>query len=103
MRRRVRFLLIALLLHLPLFAYPILRLCDWLGLDGWTTTAIFVPLFFKLFTDRQITVPPNLIPYLLSRMPRSIAAARALVADLDARALAAGRPITRALAGEVLG
>jgi chromosomal replication initiation ATPase DnaA len=48
-------------------------------------------------------VPANLIPYLISRMPRSIGAARALVAALDARALAAGRPITRALAGEILG
>jgi hypothetical protein len=36
-------------------------------------------------------------------MPRSIGAARALVAALDARALALGRPITRALAGEILG
>ncbi|MBL9046062.1 MAG: chromosomal replication initiator DnaA [Tabrizicola sp.] len=57
----------------------------------------------KLFADRQVAVAPNLIPYLVSRMPRSIGAARALVATLDARALAAGRPITRALAGEVLG
>ena len=57
----------------------------------------------KLFADRQVAVPSNLIPYLISRMPRSIGAARALVAQLDARALAAGRPITRALAGEVLG
>lgn len=56
----------------------------------------------KLFADRQVTVPSNLIPYLVSRMPRSIGAARSLVAELDARALAAGRPITRALAGEVL-
>jgi chromosomal replication initiation ATPase DnaA len=56
----------------------------------------------KLFADRQVAVPVNLIHYLVSRMPRSIGAARALVAALDARALAAGRPITRALAGEVL-
>lgn len=56
----------------------------------------------KLFADRQVAVPANLIPYLISRMPRSIGAARALVAALDARSLAAGRPITRALAGEVL-
>lgn len=52
MRRRVKFLLVALLLHLPLFAYPILRLCDWLGLDGWTTAAIFVPLFFSQIVAR---------------------------------------------------
>ncbi len=57
----------------------------------------------KLFADRQVVVPPNLISYLITRMPRSIGAARALVATLDARALALGRPITRALAAEVLG
>lgn len=56
----------------------------------------------KLFADRQVAVPANLIPYLVSRMPRSIGAARALVAALDAAALAGGRPITRALAAEVL-
>jgi predicted MPP superfamily phosphohydrolase len=52
MRRRVKFLLVALLLHLPLFAYPILRLCDWLGLDGRMTAAIFIPLFFSQIVAR---------------------------------------------------
>lgn len=56
----------------------------------------------KLFADRQVEVPPNLIPYLLPRMERSVEAARRLVAHLDARSLAAHRPITRALAAEVL-
>ncbi|WP_137110613.1 chromosomal replication initiator DnaA [Rhodobacter sp. SY28-1] len=64
--------------------------------------ALLSAVLVKLFTDRQVAVPANLIPYLVSRMPRSVGAARTLVADLDARALAAGRPITRALAGEVL-
>lgn len=70
-------------------------------LDG-PDDALLSAVLVKLFADRQIAVPANLIPYLISRMPRSIGAARALVAALDARALAAGRPITRALAGEVL-
>jgi chromosomal replication initiation ATPase DnaA len=35
-------------------------------------------------------------------MERSIAAAQALVAALDARSLATQRPVTRALAAEVL-
>lgn len=52
MRRRVQYLLVALLLHLPLFAYPILRLCDWLGLSGGATAAIFVPLFFSQIVAR---------------------------------------------------
>jgi chromosomal replication initiation ATPase DnaA len=65
--------------------------------------ALLSAVLIKLFADRQIMVPANLISYLLSRMPRSIGAARALVAALDARALALGRPVTRALAAEVLG
>ena len=52
MRTRLQFLLVALLLHLPLFAYPILRLCDWLGLDGWTTALVFLPLFFSQIVVR---------------------------------------------------
>jgi chromosomal replication initiation ATPase DnaA len=64
--------------------------------------ALLSAVLVKLFADRQVAVPANLIPYLISRMSRSVGATRALVAALDARALAAGRPITRALAGEVL-
>jgi chromosomal replication initiation ATPase DnaA len=60
--------------------------------------ALLSAVLVKLFADRQVEVPANLIPYLVSRMPRSIKAARRLVAVLDARALEAGRPITRALA-----
>jgi hypothetical protein len=52
MRKRRQFLLVALLLHIPLFAYPILRVCDWLGLDGWTTAAVFFPLFFSQIVVR---------------------------------------------------
>lgn len=77
-------------------ATPIARL------DG-PDDALLSAVLVKLFADRQVAVPANLIPYLVSRMPRSIGAARALVAALDARALAAGRPITRALAAEGLG
>lgn len=43
-RAWLRFLSIALALHLPLFVYPILRLCDWLDLSWWLTSLIFVPL-----------------------------------------------------------
>ena len=64
--------------------------------------ALLSAVLVKLFSDRQIVVPPNLIPYLVLRMERSIAAARTLVAALDARALADGRAVTRALAAEVL-
>jgi chromosomal replication initiation ATPase DnaA len=64
--------------------------------------ALLSAVLVKLFADRQITVPPTLIAYLLTRMERSIGAARALVTALDDRALALGRPITRALAAELL-
>ena len=47
MNRRYQFLLVVLLLHIPLYGYPILRLCDWLGFNAWLTTAIFLPLFFS--------------------------------------------------------
>ena len=52
MRSRLQFILVALLLHLPLFAYPVLRLCDWLGLDDLTTALIFLPLFFSQIVAR---------------------------------------------------
>lgn len=64
--------------------------------------ALLSAVLVKLFNDRQIAVPPNLISYLVARMDRSIAAARALVAELDGLALALGRPVTRALATYVL-
>lgn len=52
MRTRTQFLLIALLLHIPLFAYPVLRLCEWLGLNDWLTAVIFIPLFFSQVVAR---------------------------------------------------
>lgn len=59
-------------------------------------------LLAKLFEDRQIAPPPTLIPYLLRRMERSFAAARAVVAELDHRALSESRAIGTALASEIL-
>ena len=64
--------------------------------------ALLEAVLVKLFADRQLQVPPSLIAYLLPRMERSLAAARALVAELDRRALATRRPVTRRLAAEVL-
>jgi chromosomal replication initiation ATPase DnaA len=56
----------------------------------------------KLLADRQLTPKPDLIPYLLLRMDRSFAAAGDLVAALDAASLAQKKPVTRALAAQVL-
>ena len=56
----------------------------------------------KQFADRQLTPPPNLIPYLVTRMERSLAEAARLVAALDAASLSERRNISRALAADVL-
>lgn len=64
--------------------------------------ALLSAVLIKLFADRQIVVSPTLIPYLITRMDRSFDAARALVAALDAEALARGGAITRAMAASLL-
>lgn len=64
--------------------------------------ALLSAVLVKLFADRQIAVPAGLISWMVARMERSFAAARDLVARIDARALAEGRPVSRALAAAVL-
>jgi chromosomal replication initiation ATPase DnaA len=56
----------------------------------------------KLFADRQLIVDKTLVDYLVVRMERSLSFAGMLVRALDDAALAAGRPISRAVAGAVL-
>lgn len=55
-----------------------------------------------LFEERHIRPAPDLIPYLIWRMERSVPAARAVVEQLDLEAAARGREINRALAVKVL-
>jgi len=64
--------------------------------------ALIAAVLVKLFADRQIAVDQDLIAYLLPRMERSLGSARALVAKIDAAALAAGRPATRAFVSALL-
>jgi chromosomal replication initiation ATPase DnaA len=64
--------------------------------------ALLAAVLVKLFADRQLNVGASLIPYLVTRMDRSFDAARSLVAQLDAEALAQGLAITRHLAARVL-
>lgn len=64
--------------------------------------ALLSAVLIKLFSDRQISVNPALVAYLLPRMERSFDAARALVARLDAEALARGCAVTRSLAASLL-
>jgi chromosomal replication initiation ATPase DnaA len=55
----------------------------------------------KQFADRQLGVDEALIAYLLPRIGRSFADARAAVARLDREALQRSRPVNRALAAEL--
>lgn len=64
--------------------------------------ALLRAVLVKQFADRQLAVDDALIRYLAERIERSFAAARAIVEALDREALARQRPVTRALAGEVL-
>jgi chromosomal replication initiation ATPase DnaA len=56
----------------------------------------------KLFADRQLHASDALIDTVTSRMERSLASAAALVAELDRLSLARKRPLSRALALEIL-
>lgn len=64
--------------------------------------ALLPVLLLKLFADRQLSVRPGLVGWLLRRMERSHAAARDIVAALDAAALARGCAVDIALARLVL-
>lgn len=59
-------------------------------------------MFVKLFADRQLSVDPKVISYLVARMERSSEEAVALVSIADRLALSRGRAITRAIAAEAL-
>lgn len=64
--------------------------------------ALLGAVLVKLFADRQVTVTADVIGYLIPRIERSLAAAQAVAAALDAAALAEKRPITVPLARHVL-
>jgi chromosomal replication initiation ATPase DnaA len=63
--------------------------------------ALLRAVIVKLFADRQLAVDESLVSYLVSRLERSFAAARAAVALLDGEALRRKRPVNRALAAEL--
>ncbi|MCX7350074.1 MAG: DnaA/Hda family protein [Alphaproteobacteria bacterium] len=64
--------------------------------------ALLRGVLVKQFADRQLSVEEPVISYLMLRMPRSLNAARALVAELDAFALVEKTAVTRATAARVL-
>jgi len=63
---------------------------------------LFRALIVKFCADRQLAVDENVVSYLTSRLERSYAAARRTLELLDSEALRLGRPVTRALAAELL-
>ena len=64
--------------------------------------ALLRAIMVKLFADRQVPIDESLVAFLLTRVERSFAAAREAVATLDREGLRLKRPVTRALAVEVL-
>jgi chromosomal replication initiation ATPase DnaA len=64
--------------------------------------ALLTALLAKLFADRQLRVGPDVLTYILGRIERSFSAARRLVARIDAKALAAKRPVTVPLIRDIL-
>jgi chromosomal replication initiation ATPase DnaA len=63
---------------------------------------LFRALIVKFCADRQLAVDEAVVSYLTTRIERSFAAAREAVERLDSEALRLGRPVTRALAVELL-
>ena len=63
---------------------------------------LFRGLIVKFCADRQLSIDETVVSYLVTRIERSYAAARQAVGLLDTEALRLGRPVTRALAVEVL-
>lgn len=63
---------------------------------------LFRGLIVKFCADRQLAVDESVVSYLATHLERSSAAARHAVDLLDSEALRLGRPVTRALAAELL-
>jgi chromosomal replication initiation ATPase DnaA len=56
----------------------------------------------KLFSDRQIFVPQEVIEFILPRIERSFLSLRDIADKIDRRALAEKRPVTVPLVKEIL-
>jgi chromosomal replication initiation ATPase DnaA len=63
---------------------------------------LFRALIVKFCADRQLAVDETVVGYLATRIERSYVAVRAAVELLDREGLRLGRPVTRALAAELL-
>jgi chromosomal replication initiation ATPase DnaA len=63
---------------------------------------LFRALIVKFCADRQLSVDEAVVSFVATRIERSFAAARQAIELLDTEALRLGRPVTRALAAELL-
>ncbi len=63
--------------------------------------ALLRAVIVKLCADRQLAIDESVVGYLVTRIERSLAAARAAVVMLDREALRQQRPVTRAFAAEI--
>lgn len=59
-------------------------------------------VLLKHFSDRQLTVDPQVVDHLATHMERSFEAAASIVAEIDRRSLADRRRVTRTLATSVM-
>jgi chromosomal replication initiation ATPase DnaA len=59
-------------------------------------------LIIKFCADRQMNIDETVVHFIATRTERSFAAARHAIERLDAESLRLGRPVTRALAAELL-
>jgi chromosomal replication initiation ATPase DnaA len=64
--------------------------------------ALLRGVLVKLFFDRQIAAAESTISFMLARMPRSLGAARLLVAEIDRRALEERAEVTRPFVARVM-
>ena len=64
--------------------------------------ALLMSLAVKLFADRQLQVPENVVAHMIRSLERSPEAIRDFVARADAAALAAKRPINSSLINDLL-
>jgi chromosomal replication initiation ATPase DnaA len=78
-----------------------LRLAPAVALEA-PDDALLRAVLVKLFVDRQLVVDTTVVDYLTLRIERSLAAAAAVVGELDREALSRGRRITRPMAAELL-
>jgi chromosomal replication initiation ATPase DnaA len=65
--------------------------------------ALLRGVLVKLFFDRQIAAEESTISFMITRMPRSLGAARMLVAEIDRRAMEERAEVTRPFVAKVLG